>query len=101
MATGQQQEGKESPRYFFRSVSDRNYPCDFINRGTRLVNTSVVLLVRIILSKEFSKILDKFDTFVSFPVTFLITVNNLKREKGIDRNDRRIPPTLHSFSSSP
>lgn len=37
MATGQQQEGKESPRYFFRSVSDRNYPRDFINRGTRLV----------------------------------------------------------------
>lgn len=25
MATGQQQEGKESPRYFFRSVSDRDY----------------------------------------------------------------------------
>lgn len=77
MATGQQQEGKESPRYFFRSVSDRNYPRDFINRGTRLVTCRFARPDNSI--KRFSKILDKFDIFVSFPVTFLITVNNLKR----------------------
>lgn len=76
MATGQQQEGKESPRYFFRSVSDRG-----VERHR---------FARIILGSLGGILVNSIDTSHFFPVTFLITASNSKGEKRMDRNDGRI-----------